>query len=63
MLSEDKCYTITQGGDCFVFRASPQFELIAVNSLGERSNSSIVPSNGEIFIRTHAALWCISAAK
>lgn len=63
MLSEDKCYTITQGGDCFVFRASPQFELIAVNSLGERSNSSIVPSNGELFIRTHAALWCISQAK
>ncbi|MEW6304135.1 MAG: PQQ-binding-like beta-propeller repeat protein [Verrucomicrobiota bacterium] len=60
LLSEDKCYTITQGGDCFVFRASPKFEMIAVNSLGERSNSSIVPSNGELFIRTHKALWCIA---
>lgn len=63
MLSEDKCYTITQGGNCFVFRAGPQFELIAMNSLGERSNSSIVPSNGELFIRTHAALWCIAERK
>ena len=60
MLSGDRCYTITQGGDCFVFRASPKFEVIAVNSLGERSNSSIVPSNGELFIRTHRALWCIA---
>src|SRR4029453_16555031 len=50
MLADGKCYTITQGGDCFVFRASPTFELISVNSLGERSNSSIVPSNGELFI-------------
>lgn len=62
MLSEDKCYTVTQGGDCFVFRASPQFELLSVNSLGEVSNSSIVPSNGELFIRTHKSLWCIAEA-
>jgi outer membrane protein assembly factor BamB len=63
LLAGDKCYTITQGGDCFVFRASPKFELISVNPLGERSNSSIVPSNGELLIRTHAALWCIGAPK
>ena len=63
LLSEGKCYTITQGGDCFVFKASPKFELISVNSLGERSNSSIVPSNGELLIRTHAALYCIAAKR
>ncbi len=63
MLSGDNCYSITQGGDCFVFKASPKFELVSVNSLGEPSNSSIVPSNGELFIRTHAALWCITAKK
>jgi outer membrane protein assembly factor BamB len=59
LLAGDNCYTITQGGDCFVFKASPKFELLAVNSLGERSNSSIVASDGELFIRTHQALWCI----
>lgn len=63
MLADGTCYTITQGGDCFVFKASPQFELISVNSLGEPSNSSIVPSKGELFIRTHKALWCISQKK
>jgi outer membrane protein assembly factor BamB len=60
MLSGDKCYTINQGGDCFVFRASPKFEVLSVNALGEPSNSSIVPSNGDLFIRTHQALWCIA---
>ena len=60
MLAGDKCYTINQGGDCFVFRASPEFELLAVNSLGERSNSSVAASAGQLFIRTHAALWCIA---
>lgn len=59
MLADGNCYTITQGGDCFVFKAAPKFELVSVNSLGEPSNSSIVPSDGELFIRTHAALWCI----
>jgi outer membrane protein assembly factor BamB len=63
LLAGDNCYTITQGGDCFVFKASPTFEEVAVNSLGERSNSSLVPSNGELFIRTHQALWCISEQK
>ena len=63
LLSGDNCYTITQGGDCFIFKASPKFELVAVNSLGEPSNSSLVPSNGELFIRTHAALWCIAAKR
>jgi outer membrane protein assembly factor BamB len=63
MLAGGHCYTITQGGDCFVFKASPKFELVSVNSLGEPSNSSIVPSNGDLFIRTQKALWCIGARR
>ena len=30
-----------------------------VNPLGEPSNSSIIASDGELFIRTHKALWCV----
>lgn len=63
LLADGKCYTITQGGDCFVFKAAPAFELLAVNPLGERSNSSVVASNGDLFIRTHAALWCVGGKK
>ena len=62
MLAGGNLYSITQGGDCFVLRAGPKFELLAVNSLGERSNASVVPSDGDLFIRTHSALWCIGGA-
>jgi outer membrane protein assembly factor BamB len=59
MLAGDNCYSISQGGDCFVFKASPKFKVVSVNSIGELTNASIIPSNGELFIRTHEALWCI----
>lgn len=59
MLADGLCYTISQGGDCHVFRASPEFEEVAKNSLGESSNSSIVTSHGQLLIRTHEHLWCI----
>ena len=63
MLADGLCYTITQKGDCHVFKASPKFELVATNSLGEQSNSSIVPSDGQLFIRTFQNLWCIGQRK
>ncbi|MEY3175453.1 MAG: hypothetical protein RLZZ436_3367 [Planctomycetota bacterium] len=59
MLSDGLCYTMNQGGDCFVFRAAPEFELVSVNSLGETSNSSVAASGGRLFLRTHRHLWCI----
>lgn len=61
MIADGNCYSINQSGDCFVFRASPEFELLSVNSLGETSNSSIVPSTRGLLIRTHQHLWCIGA--
>jgi outer membrane protein assembly factor BamB len=63
MLADGLCYTITQGGDCFVFKAAPKFELVATNALGEHSNSSIAPSDGQLFIRTYNHLWCIGQKK
>jgi outer membrane protein assembly factor BamB len=60
MIADGNCYTINQGGDCFVFKATPTFELVATNTLSEPSNSSIVPSDGQLFIRTHKALYCIA---
>jgi len=45
-----------------VFRASPTFERLATNSLGEPSNSSFAISQGAFFLRTARHLWCIGAA-
>jgi len=55
----EKLYAINKAGDGFVLRASPKFEVLGANSLHERTLSSIAPSNGELFIRTYQALWCI----
>ena len=36
----------------------------SINSIGdELTNPSLVPSNGELFLRTHKPLWCISGEK
>jgi outer membrane protein assembly factor BamB len=59
VVAEGRCYGMNQGGDAFVFRASPRFELLATNSLGEKTNSSFAISDGDLFIRTHKQLWCI----
>jgi outer membrane protein assembly factor BamB len=60
VLSADgKCYAANQGGDCFVFKASPTFELMSTNSLGEKIIGSIAVSDRQLFIRGHKHLWCI----
>ena len=61
VLSGDRLYVLNQGGDTAVLRAAPKFELLALNALGDGlTNASHAISDGEIFIRTHAHLWCIA---
>ena len=58
--SGDRIFSLSQEGETVVFEATPEgFREIAVNDLGEMTNSSVAISDGEIFIRTHEALWCI----
>jgi outer membrane protein assembly factor BamB len=60
VLVGENIYVINQSGDTFVFKANPEkLELLATNALNELSNATPAISNGEIFIRTHQALWCI----
>lgn len=64
VLSGDRLYIGTQNSDTVVLKSGPKFEQLAVNSLGDgMSNSSTAVSDGELFIRTHKHLWCISAGK
>lgn len=59
VLAEGNLYTINQGGDAFVLRASPTFRVLATNSLAEPTIASPALSDGQIFIRTQRNLWCI----
>ncbi len=61
--SGDHLFVVNQSGDTIILRAAPKFEVIAINPIGELSNSTLALSNGEIFLRTQAALYCIAEAK
>jgi len=58
-LGAGRIYAINQSADVFVLEAAPDYKLLATNSLGEYTNSTVVGSQGNLFIRTHEALWCI----
>jgi outer membrane protein assembly factor BamB len=55
----DRLYALGMDGSGFVLAASPRFELLAQNSLNERTLSSFAIADGELFIRTYRHLWCI----
>ena len=62
MTGDGMIYLMTQKGDAFVFRASPDgYEAVARNRMGENSNSTIAVSDGKLIIRTFDALWCIGS--
>jgi len=63
--ADGRLYLLMRDGATVVLRASPKFELLATNRLGqgEQSNSSPAISDGEILLRTFRHLWCISAKK
>lgn len=63
VLADGKLYFVNQGGDIFVVRTGPQFELVAAHTLGETCNASPAISDGEIFFRTHDALWCFGGER
>ncbi|HET6572032.1 MAG TPA: PQQ-binding-like beta-propeller repeat protein [Fimbriiglobus sp.] len=53
-------YFTDDGGETFVLKASPEFELVSRNPIGERCYSSPAFSDGEIFLRGDKHLFCIS---
>lgn len=64
VLSGERLYVLNQAGDTFVLKASPKFEKLATNSVGDgMTNASPAVSDGEFFIRTHRHLWCIGPGK
>jgi outer membrane protein assembly factor BamB len=57
--ADGRLYVTDRDGTTLVLAASPKYEVLATNRLGEHTDASIVISNGELFIRTHKHLWCI----
>ena len=60
LLADGKIYVPNQGGDVFVLRAAPKFEVLATNSVNESTNASLAASDGQLFLRTDKSLWCFA---
>jgi outer membrane protein assembly factor BamB len=63
VLVGDRLYVVNQSGDTLSLRAAPRYELLASNPLGELSNATPAFSDGQVFIRTHTALYCVAEGK
>ena len=63
LLAGGNPYATNLEGDTFIVSASPKYELVAKNSLGEPTYAALAVSNGELFLRTQKHLYCISAKK
>ena len=59
ILADGKIYITNESGLTSVFRAGPEFELIAENDLDDYVLSSIAVSDGQLFLRTTTYLYAI----
>jgi outer membrane protein assembly factor BamB len=60
LLAGDRIYAPNQSGDVFVMKAGREFEVLGTNSVNEPTNASLAASDGQLFLRTDKALWCIA---
>ncbi len=59
VLADGKIFITNEDGLTTVFKAGPQFEVLAENPLNDYCLSSPAISEGQIFIRTGQNLFCI----
>ena len=59
VMADGKLYITNEDGLTTVVRTGPKFEILAENNLDDYTLSSPAVSDGQIFIRTTAALWAI----
>ena len=63
VLADGRIYVTDEGGVTSVIKAGPEFELLAENDFAEYTLSSPAVSEGQLFIRTDAALYAIGQRK
>ena len=59
VLADGKLYISNEEGTTVVVKAGPEFEVLAENHLGEYTLSSPAVSDGQIFLRTDKAVYCV----
>lgn len=59
ILADGKIYITNEDGLTTVLKAGPQFEILAENNMNDYCLSTIAVSEGQLFLRTAQALYCI----
>lgn len=56
---DGRIYCITRKGDVVVLKAAHKYELLAVNSLGEKSDATPAVADERMYLRTSSKLFCL----
>lgn len=59
--ADGKIFLVSEEGKLSVLKASPQWEVLAVNNLEEEVYATPAISGGRIFVRTRGTLYCFGA--
>jgi outer membrane protein assembly factor BamB len=59
LLSGGRLYLANGSGVVTVLAAVPALDVLAVNRVGEPFSSTLAGSDGDLFLRTESALWCL----
>jgi outer membrane protein assembly factor BamB len=58
--ADGKVYVISEEGKAVVLKAGGEWEILAVNDLGEGAHATPAMVDGRIYLRTHQALYCFA---
>lgn len=59
--AQGRVYILSREGTCVVLKAGPKVEVLATNTLVEKTDASMALAGKEIFIRGQTSLYCIAA--
>lgn len=60
VMIDGKMYACSEEGDCYVFDATPTYNLLARNKIGEMIRATPAVADGRLFIRGANHLYCFS---
>ena len=58
--ADGKIYVTSDDGKAAVLRAGPQWEVLAVNDLGEGCKATVAIAGGKLYLRTERTLYCFA---
>jgi outer membrane protein assembly factor BamB len=62
ILAGDRIYATDEDGTTYIFKAEPQFNLLAANALNDRVLASAALSGDRLYLRGRKFLWCLNGA-